>query len=308
MSETPSYILGGLGILAVHFFFNRADPRTFRSATTTGYSATPDRCLYDPRSGWYSLRMHDPLAFQREFFRALGPQLHLAELFESLPEVCFYAKDADNRLVKANQALIRLRGATSERELIGKSDFDLHPRHLAERYVAEDRRVMGLRRPLPNQVWLIPGEMGGMTWYLSSKTPLFGRDGRAIGVAGMFRDLRKFETEYRPYQAMDAVLRRVLENYSQPIAIPDLAASVGLSVSQFDRRFKALFGMTPREYVLRVRVDAAIHLLVTTDLSVARIALDCGFYDQSSFGKQFRKRTGVTPAEYRRRYVMSDRR
>lgn len=247
--------------------------------------------------------MNEPSGFQRDFFRRLGPQLHLAELFESLPEVYFYAKDRDSRIVKANLALVRLRRFVHERELIGKSDFDLHPRHLAERYVAEDRRVMESGRSLPNQVWLIPDETGGLKWYLSSKTPLLGHDGSVIGVAGMLRDLRKFETAYRPYQALDAVLGHVLDHYSERIDVPELAAMVDLSVSQFDRRFKSLFRMTPREYIQRVRIDAAIHLLVTTSQNVTDIAQACGFYDQSSFGKQFRKRTGMTPVEYRRRYA-----
>ena len=50
-------------------------------------------------------------------------------------------------------------------------------------------------------------------------------------------------------------------------------------------------------------VFAGIHALVTGTRSVAEIAVDCGFYDQSSFGKQFRKRTGMTPVEYRRAYA-----
>ncbi len=102
---------------------------------------------------------------------------------------------------------------------------------------------------------------------------------------------------------MDTVLRRVLEAYAGPIKVAGLATLAGLSASQLDRRFKALFGMTPREYVLRVRTDAAAHALTATSRTVAEIAHDCGFYDQSSFGKQFRKRTGLTPANFRRRYA-----
>lgn len=266
------------------------------------YAAPRGRRLYDPRGSWYFLRVGETTELQREFFSRLGPGIGAADLFESLPGVYFYAKDDRGRLVRANRALVELRGLRDESELVGRSDSDLHPRHLAERYAAEDRAVIASGRPLADQVWLIPDRRGVLNWYLSTKVPLFDRRGRAVGVAGMFRDLRKFETSYRPYRDMDAVLRRVLDSYSERIVVGDLAASVGLSVSQFDRRFKATFGMTPREYVLRVRVDAAIHLLVTTSRAVSRIAADCGFYDQSSFGKQFRKRAGTTPADYRGRY------
>ena len=259
--------------------------------------------LYEPRRGWYFLRMASPEALQREFFGRLGPGRQFVDLFEYLPEVYVYAKDREGRLVAANRALVAMRGLSDEREMIGLTDFDLHPRHLAERYVAEDRRVMESGRALPNQVWLIPNEAGGLTWYLSTKVPLSGNSGEVVGVAGMLRDLRKFETAYRPYQALDAVLRHVLDHYAERIDVPELASMAGLSVSQFDRRFKALLRMTPREYVLKVRTDAAVHALVTTGRSVAEIAVDCGFYDQSSFGKQFRKRMGMTPGEYRRVYA-----
>lgn len=293
---------GGHGFLVLKSDADLGEAENFFKRTLRTDEA---HSLYASRKKWYFLRMESAESFQRHFFEQLGPKLHLAELFESLPEVYFYAKDRDSRIVKANSALVRLRGWVDERELIGKSDFDIHPRHLAERYVAEDQRVISTGSALLNQVWLIPDETGGLKWYLSSKIPLLGRDGPVIGVAGMLRDLRKFETAYRPYQAMDAVLGHVLDHYPERIEVPDLAAMVDLSVSQFDRRFKSLFQMTPREYVLRVRTDAAIHLLVTSPQSITEIALACGFYDQSSFGKQFRKRTGMTPVEYRRRYAES---
>ena len=246
--------------------------------------------------------MSDPERFQRTFFARLDPQLHLATLFDFLPEVYFYAKDRQSRFVKANQALVALRGLSHEREMIGRSDFELHPRYLAEQYVAEDRRVMQSARPLPNQVWLVPDEAGQLQWYVSSKIPLWGRTGKVIGIAGAMRDLQKFEHVYRPYQEMDDVLRYVLDHFSERIEVPELAALAHLSVSQFDRRFKSLFQMTPVQYILRVRINAASRALTATRQTVAQISVRCGFYDQSYFTKQFRKETGMTPLAFRQHY------
>jgi AraC-like DNA-binding protein len=195
-----------------------------------------------------------------------------------------------------------MRGLQHDWEIVGLSDYDLHPRYLAEQYVAEDRQVMQSGRPLPNQVWLVPSEGGELKWYLSSKIPLFGRDGQVIGIAGVMRDLQKFETVYRPYQAMDEVLRHVLRHFGQRLDVPELAAMVHLSVSQFNRRFKALFQMTPQQYILRVRVNAACQMLTSRQQNIAEIAQDCGFYDQSYFTKQFRRHTGTSPLAYRNRY------
>ncbi|WP_437224794.1 helix-turn-helix domain-containing protein [Planctomicrobium sp. SH661] len=252
--------------------------------------------------------MDDSLTFRKKFLDRLGSPLQLATLFEYLPGVCFYVKDAHSRLVTANRSLLELRGLTHESQIVGRSDFELHPRYLADRYVSEDQQVMASGKPLPDQVWLIPAEAGNLNWFLSSKLPLFDRKGAVIGVAGMMRDLQKFGAIYRPMAEMDGVLRFVLEHYMDRISVAELAEQSFLSISQFDRRFKALFQMTPRSYILRVRLNAARHLLITTESSITEIALRCGFYDQSSFTKLFRRSTGQTPAAYRSHYLQDGQR
>ncbi|HMW97692.1 MAG TPA: helix-turn-helix domain-containing protein [Flavobacteriales bacterium] len=53
--------------------------------------------------------------------------------------------------------------------------------------------------------------------------------------------------------------------------------------------------------LIRARIDEAIRRLEDTDLSLAAIAGECGFYDQSSFNRLFRRTTGITPGAYRAR-------
>ena len=242
------------------------------------------------------------MAFQKRFLRRLGTGLHLGELFDYLPEVYLYVKDRQSRFVKVNRTLYVLRGYESEDQMIGKSDFDIHPRHLAEQYVDEDRRVMRGRVAIPNQVWLVPAQAGVLKWFVSSKMPLFAPDGRVIGLAGVMRDLEKTESLLRPYQEMEQTVQFVVQNYERRIEIPELARMASLSVSQFDRKFKQLFQMTPQQYILRVRINAACQALIAGVESVAEIALRTGFYDQSYFTKQFRKQMGVTPLAYRRKH------
>jgi PAS domain S-box-containing protein len=247
--------------------------------------------------------MRDPGRFQQRFFERLAGGLPLASLFEYLPEVYLYVKDRQSRFVKVNEAWWRMRGYNSEAEIIGLSDMDIHPPHLAEQYIEEDRRVMRDRRPLPNQIWLVPGSGQELKWFLSSKVPLFDARGRVVGIAGVMRDLEKAESMIRPYREMDEVITYVLRHYPERIEVGQLARLIHLSVSQFDRRFKRLYQMTPTQYVLRVRVNAARQALATDDRSIAQIALACGFYDQSYFTKQFHKLLGQTPTEYRARYM-----
>jgi AraC-like DNA-binding protein len=243
--------------------------------------------------------MLDVRSFQRRFFETLDGSLALTPLFEYLPEVYLYVKDRRSRFVKVNEALWRMRGFDSEGEMIGLCDRDIHPQHLADQYIAEDNRVMKSGRPLPNQIWLVPGKGEELKWFISSKIPLFDVRGRVIGVAGVMRDLEKAESLIRPYREMDEAISYVLRHYAEPIEVTRLAALMHLSVSQFDRRFKRLYQMTPMQYVLRVRINAACQALTTSDRSIAEIAVACGFYDQSYFTKQFRKQFAQSPTGYR---------
>ena len=73
----------------------------------------------------------------------------------------------------------------------------------------------------------------------------------------------------------------------------------GLSDSQFRRRFRQQFKLPPQQFVLKVRMQAACHLLSATDESLAEVALLCGFCDQSYFTRQFRAFFDLSPKRYR---------
>jgi len=91
--------------------------------------------------------------------------------------------------------------------------------------------------------------------------------------------------------------------YAESLLVRDLAAEAGLSRSQFERQFVHLFGTTPREYLVRVRVYAACRLLVETDDNVTQIAMQTGFYDHSHFCRTFRRIMGISPGLFRRRHA-----
>ena len=251
---------------------------------------------------WYYMRMPSTVAIRRNFFERLESPWDLIQLFDYLPDTYFYAKNVRGQFIMVNQALANIFGACTPEAMIGKTDHDFTPHDLADQYVAEDRRVMQTRRPLPHQAWLIPDHRGVLKWYLSSKIPLFGRGGRVIGIAGAMRDVQKASDMLVPYQEMEAVLSHLLTQYEQKIDFHYLAQLASLSISQLDRRFKRLFQLTPQQFLLRVRVNAACQMLVSTDRPVSQIALRTGFYDQSYFTKHFRRQMGMTPTGYRRKY------
>ncbi|NOY00226.1 MAG: AraC family transcriptional regulator [Verrucomicrobia bacterium] len=240
--------------------------------------------------------------YQQAFFSKMGEAQSLVSLFDYLPDVYFYLKNDESRFIRVNEPLLRTHGLTHEREMIGKNDFDFFLPLLAAQYIDEDRRVRESGKPLPNQVWLVPNSAGMLFWYLSSKVPIFDKAGKAIGISGAMVRMDQVGSVVEPYREMTPSVAYVMNHYTEHISIRGLAELTGLSLSQFDRRFKELFQMTPSNYIHRVRVNAARSMLEKSGESIGEIAVECGFYDQSHFTKRFKRVIGMSPSAYRKQY------
>ena len=94
--------------------------------------------------------------------------------------------------------------------------------------------------------------------------------------------------------------RHLDEHIDQPIRVQDLGRLIGLSSNYLNRAFKRSFGETPHSHITRRRVERAAHLLLTSDIALAEIALACGFSDQAHLCRLFRQHFGATPAMWRR--------
>ncbi|MFF5076571.1 helix-turn-helix domain-containing protein [Actinoplanes sp. NPDC000266] len=86
----------------------------------------------------------------------------------------------------------------------------------------------------------------------------------------------------------------------EPLPLPDMAAAAGLSVSQFARQFKARTGLSPHQFLIQRRLDAACSLLRRTAMPIAEIAQRCGFSHQEHLTRVLRAHLGTTPAALRR--------
>ena len=76
----------------------------------------------------------------------------------------------------------------------------------------------------------------------------------------------------------------------------------GLPERTFVRRFAKATGLSPLEYVHAVRLEEAKQMLETEDAPIEAIALEIGYEDASFFNRLFRRKVGLTPAQYRRRF------
>ncbi|PTY03967.1 hypothetical protein DB346_02650 [Verrucomicrobia bacterium LW23] len=101
--------------------------------------------------------------------------------------------------------------------------------------------------------------------------------------------------------ALEAARERLERDYAKAIPIAELVRGSGLSAHYFAARFHQRFGVTAAGYLLRVRMEMARHLLLTTDLPVKEVAYECGIADPQYFNKQFRRTTGLSPSEFRLR-------
>lgn len=90
-------------------------------------------------------------------------------------------------------------------------------------------------------------------------------------------------------------------HYSFAISIDDVADYVGISRSTLYRQFLHCHGQSPKQYLDEFRIHRACLLLTETDLSVGSISTSLGYTSQLYFSKAFRRLTGVSPSEYRRR-------
>lgn len=102
-----------------------------------------------------------------------------------------------------------------------------------------------------------------------------------------------------PWQARK--LREYIDTHiSDPISVTDLGALVGVGEWYFASSFRQTFGITPRAFLVRRRLELAAQHMLQTDAPLSDIALECGFTDQAHFGNRFREATGLTPAAWRR--------
>ena len=94
-------------------------------------------------------------------------------------------------------------------------------------------------------------------------------------------------------------LTYIHSHYTAGIRVEELASMEHLSVSRYRSVFRMITGTSPTEYIISLRLRHAKDLLVSTDYTVTQIAAICGYPDVLYFIRLFRKKTGVTPGEYR---------
>jgi transcriptional regulator GlxA family with amidase domain len=132
--------------------------------------------------------------------------------------------------------------------------------------------------------------------------PLKTPNGKIVGTVTLYRRAASDESIPDWYGKMKKSVAYIDAHYAENIAIADIAREAGFSESQFRRVFERVIAKSPVDYITTIRLNAARKLLTTTEKSVADIAVEVGFFDQSHFIKAFKRERGTTPGRYRRQF------
>jgi AraC-like DNA-binding protein len=151
------------------------------------------------------------------------------------------------------------------------------------------------------------GQSGGVMIFVNQALEERGMLARYLITSGNEAGLQV--ADYIAFFASDPALK-VIVVYVEAVAdlarfveACKLARAAGTSVRGLERAFDRDYGLSPRQYLRRLRMQTACQQLVSTRSTLAQVADRCGFADQSHFNRDFKRMTGMTPRAYRLKFV-----
>lgn len=229
----------------------------------------------------------------------------LRGLFDLLPDVQAWIKDAKRRYLWVNRAFLLNYGLHDLPDVLGKTDDDLSPPHLAAQFRAGDEAVLA-GQAVEGRLELIGRFDHTAAWSFTTKRPVLDACGRTIGTAGITRVLDAAQIDQRQDIRLGVIIAMMTRRLSQAVTNVEMAKAAGMSARAFERAFLREYGLPPQQYLKRLRIQTACRRLVDTRESIAAIAQRCGFADQSHLTREFRRVTGSTPAAYRGKYAAAN--
>ncbi|MFT4205160.1 MAG: AraC family transcriptional regulator [Chitinophagaceae bacterium] len=131
-----------------------------------------------------------------------------------------------------------------------------------------------------------------------------------IAVSKEYTTVSATEVSYKgdaeDVRRLDKIYAYTLANFKEEITLSEIAAVAHLSETSFCRYFKSTTRNTYFDFLIQVRVNFACQMIVEDKYSIAAICYECGFNNVSNFYRHFKKVMGMTPAEYKKKYVTDD--
>ncbi len=242
-------------------------------------------------------------SFQNDFFARTVDLKTILDVLDRIPEALFMIKNRESRYVYMSSALKAAINLDPDYNIVGKTDFDLFPKIVAETFRQNDLIVFQEGRTLLNEIHATALFSGPTRWFFSSKYPLHDQRGEIIGLITINHPYDQERSEQAELNQLLPAIEYITKNFGEKITIADLAARCAMSESHFMRIFKERIKMTAHAFLEQVRMYHALDAIRHSGESIAAIAYRCGFYDHSSFVKRFKKTTGTTPLKYRKQHL-----
>ena len=223
----------------------------------------------------------------------------VTDMLATVPGAIFCVKSVDGRYLAINHAFVEAHGVAGSDEVIGRTPHDLFPREVADRYAAQDRQVLATGHMLTNELELITRGDRTTGWFLTSKSRWLDADGQPAGLVTISIDLRTPDASAAPHPHLVAAIGFARRRFAEQVSVAAMAEAAQMSSQQLERLCRRVLGFTPKQLLMRFRIEEALRLLETTDRTVADIGVACGYYDQSAFTRHFRRVVGHTPTGWR---------
>ncbi|MCK9411563.1 MAG: PAS domain S-box protein [Prolixibacteraceae bacterium] len=190
-------------------------------------------------------------------------RLLLRTVIDNIPD-SIYSKDMALRKTLSNRTDMHHCKVKSEAEILGKTDFDLHPKELAEGFYADDQLVLRSGQPLLNKEEYVVLKNGQKQWQLTSKIPLKDKNGNVTGLIGIGRDITNRRLAEEALRESENIMRSITDSAYDAIIMID---SEGL-ISYWNPAAERIFGYN-RSEAMGVNLH---HLIVPSSYNAAHFS------------------------------------
>jgi PAS domain S-box-containing protein len=166
----------------------------------------------------------------------------LRTVMDSLPAF-IYVKDLQHRTVLSNASHLRLMKAEFPQDVYGKTDFELFPPAIAERFQAEDDALFAAQMPITNREECFTRSNGSLRWLSTTKVPLYNTHQELIGLVGISHDI----TERKRTEAEHMALSERLQLATETAQIGIWDWDLNTDKLDWDDRMLAIYGLTREE-------------------------------------------------------------
>ena len=228
----------------------------------------------------------------------------LLPLLNTLTNVVFFVKDEQARYQLANKTLLKRCQLSQHEDIVGFTTEEVFSHRQSRDYILQDMKVLREGKSIVDNLELHSYASGQLGWCITNKLPIYNKSQQVVAMVGISVDIDEDnERVLRKHARLAEVAQFVRAHLDQKINIAQLADLANLSVSQLERTFKAVLNMSPLQFVQKLRLEYAVKLLASPEVSVTQISLNCGYSDHSAFSRQFKQFTGMSPSQFRQTHL-----